>query len=136
MCDSVWSPLHSSEPTSVFVTEGSTMDSAVPIGDNTNCSRALHNSNICRQDQPVSGKPECFILRQLGPTECDQGIPYSLHCRSSSKVSPYGPHLPSGDVIVLHSLLQKQAIQQIPSSAEGLYSNMFLVPRKGEVRDL
>ena len=94
VCDSVWSPLHSSGPTNpshVFVTEGSIMDSADPIGDNTNCSRALHNSNICRQDQPVSGKLEGFILRQLGPTDCDQGIPYSPHCRSSSKVSPSQP---------------------------------------------
>ena len=51
------------------------------------------------------------------------------------KFPPHSPHLPSGDVIVLeeeiHSLLQKQAIQQIPSSAEGFYSNMFLVPKKG-----
>ena len=51
------------------------------------------------------------------------------------KFPPHSPHLPSGDVIVLeeeiHSSLQKQAIQQIPSSAEGFYSNMFLVPKKG-----
>ena len=94
VCDSVWSPLHNSRPTNpspVFVTEGSTMDSADPIRDNTNCSRALHNSNICRQDQPVSGELEGFILRQLGPTDCDQGIPYSPHCRSSSKASPSQP---------------------------------------------
>ena len=62
-----------------------------PIRDNTNCSRALHNSNICRQDQPVSGELEGFILRQLGPTDCDQGIPISPHCRSSSKVSASQP---------------------------------------------
>ena len=94
VCDSVWSPLHNSRPTNpspIFVTEGSTMDSADPIRDNTNCSRALHNSSICRQDQPVSGELEGFILRQLGPTDCDQGIPYSPHCRSSSKVSPSQP---------------------------------------------
>ena len=51
------------------------------------------------------------------------------------KFPPHSPHLPSGDVIVLeeeiHSLLEKQVIQQIPTSAEGFYSNMFLVPKKG-----
>ena len=51
------------------------------------------------------------------------------------KFSPHSPHLPSGDVIVLeediHSLLQKQVIQQVPPSAEGFYSNMFLMPKKG-----
>ena len=50
------------------------------------------------------------------------------------KFPPHSPHLPLGDVMILeeeiHSLLQKQAIQQIPSSAEGFYSNMFLVPKK------
>ena len=94
VCDSVWSPLHSFWAYQSFTClchYGSTMDSADPIGDNTNCSRALHNSNICRQDQPVSGELEGFILRQLGPTDCDQGIPYSPQRRSSSKVSPSQP---------------------------------------------
>ena len=94
VCDSSWSPLLNSGPTNpspVFDTEGSTMDSANPEGDNTNCSRALHNSNICRHDQPVPGELEGLVLRQLGPTDCDKGIPHPPHCRSSSKVSPSQP---------------------------------------------
>ena len=51
------------------------------------------------------------------------------------KFPPHSPYLPPGDVIILEeeiqSLLQKQAIQQVPTSAVGFYSNMFLVPKKG-----
>ena len=54
----------------------------------------------------------------------------------SDPVQQFPPHNPPpGDVTVLEeeikSLLQKQAIQQVPTSAEGFYSNMFLVPKKG-----
>lgn len=45
-----WSPLHNSGPTNPLLvsdTERSTMDLANQVGNNTNCSRAPHNSNIC-----------------------------------------------------------------------------------------
>ena len=64
-----------------------------------------------------------------------RGYHIPLIANPAQKFPPHSPHLTSGDVIVLeeeiHSLLQKQVIQQIPSSAEGFYSNMFLVPKKG-----
>ena len=92
--DSAWSPLHDPGPTNpslVSDTEGSTMDSADQDGNNTNCSRALHNSNICRQNQPVPVELEGLVLRQLGPTDCDKGIPHSPNLRLSSTISPSQP---------------------------------------------
>ena len=64
-----------------------------------------------------------------------RGYHIPLSADPVQKFPPHSPHLPSEDVIVLeeeiHSSLQKQAIQQIPFSAEGFFSNMFLVPKKG-----
>ena len=48
---------------------------------------------------------------------------------------PHCPRLPHEDQIALEdeikSLLQKQAIQHLPTPPLGFYSNMFMVPKKG-----
>ena len=47
---------------------------------------------------------------------------------------PHPPHLPTREASLLEEeiqlLLEKQAVQEVPASTKGFYSNMFMVPKK------
>jgi len=96
---------------------------------------------ICHSSQTFAGRISLFKLNWKALTQESwviQTVTEGYHIPLTSVPNQYhhpsNPHLSSEDIAVLEeetqSLLQKQAISQIPAPAEGFYSNMFIVPKK------
>jgi len=101
--------------------ERSTLDPTqhIPYG-RVHCSI---QSDLCRPDPIVPRELEGAKSGPMDYSDCVRGLPHSLHINT-----------PSEDLSTLkeevQSLLQKQAISQIPNQSAGFYSNMFIVPKK------
>ena len=139
VCDSVWSPLHSfwayQSFTPVFVTMDPPWTRLIQSGITPIAAELCTTQTFAGRISlfQVNWKvlsSDSWVLQTV-----TRGYHIPLSADPVQKFPPHSPHLPSEDVIVLeeeiHSSLQKQAIQQIPFSAEGFFSNMFLVPKKG-----
>ena len=65
-----------------------------------------------------------------------EGYNFCLLSNPVLQMPPHNPHLPPKDQLTLEDkvklLLQKQAIQCLPTAPVGFYSNLFMVPKKGE----
>jgi len=96
---------------------------------------------ICQMSQTFAGRISLFRSNWKALTQepwVTQTVLEGYHIPLSSTPfqcsPPCTPHLSTEDAVILEeeiqSLLQKQAICQIPAPAEGFYSNMFIVPKK------
>ena len=63
-----------------------------------------------------------------------QGYHIPLNATPGQRSRPYTPHLPTRELAFLEdeiqTLVQKQAVQEVPVTTKGYYSNMFMVPKK------
>ena len=105
---------------SLPITDQFTMGSTVSEGHTTNGRNHLSvHLELCWQSQPIQVKLGSLNSRTMGHSD-------------PSCLFPSTP--PSEDFVILReeiqSLLQKQAICQVPVSMKGFYSNMFTVPKK------
>ena len=98
----------------------------------------VHLSDLCEQNQPIQVEQEGPSSRAIGLSNSTRGLSYSPLITPVQKFPPYNPYFCIEDAAILEeeiqSLLQKQAICQIPAPTEGLYSNMFIVPKKDGVQ--
>ena len=137
--DCNWSPVCSPGPTHPspdMYPDRSTMDSSDEVGHSSNSSRALLQPRFCRQDQPVPIELESLDQQHLGSRDNDEGISHPSHIQSGSTCTASYPRLPTkghanspgrrGQIT-----LAEAAIQHLPRVSSGLYSNMFMVPKKG-----
>ena len=91
-------------------------------------------SDICRQNQPIQAELEGPNSGDLGNSDSDGRLSNTTHFYSQPTLPSIQPHLSPEDTAIMEeeiqSLLQKQAISQIPTAIKGFYSNMFIVPKK------
>ena len=96
---------------------------------------------ICQSSQTFAGRISLFKSNWKALTKEPwviqtvlQGYHIPLTSVPHQHSPPCNPHLSSKEAAVLEeeiqSLLQKQAICQIPTPTGGFYSNMFIVPKK------
>ena len=96
---------------------------------------------ICHSSQTFAGRLSLFSQNWETITQDTwviQTVTEGYHIPLTSAPNQYSfpptPHLSSEDTAVLEeeikSLLQKQAVCQIPPPVKGFYSNMFIVPKK------
>ena len=96
---------------------------------------------ICQSTQTFAGRVSLFRSNWEALTQepwviqtVSEGYHIPLMSTPHQLLPPCNPHLSTEDTVILmeeiQSLLQKQAICQIPVSTKGFYSNMFTVPKK------
>ena len=96
---------------------------------------------ICQSSQTFAGRISLFKLNWKALTQetwviqtVTEGYQIPLISTPNQHSPPFSPHLSPEDTAIMEeeiqSLLQKQAISQIPTAIEGFYSNMFIVPKK------
>jgi len=96
---------------------------------------------ICQSSQMFAGRISLFRSNWEALTQepwviqtVVEGYHIPLTSVPHQQSPPGNPHMSTEDSTILEeeiiSLLQKQAICQIPASTEGFYSNMLTVPKK------
>lgn len=119
----------------LFTSEGSTLD---PVNSERHIPNGKDHSSIqsdlCKSDQLNPAELEGTNSGAMDYSDRVRGIPHPSHFSSISALPSCSPYLPSGDLAIMEeeiqSLLQKQAVCQIPTPTRGFYSNMFIVSKK------
>jgi len=98
-------------------------------------SNSQVSSYIFWQSQPVPLQLESTDQGPVGPSDSDRGLSYpSPSSEPDQETMPYNPHFSSENQTLLqeeiHTLLEKQAIQKVPTQTKGFYSSIFMVPKK------
>ena len=114
--------------------ENPSLDLAIKDGYGSSSSRALPQAILCWKDHLIPIKLESSNLRSLGTRDRDTGWSHPTYCYSRSKVTTsYTP--PTNHRVGTFGRRDSDSCPEAgstgsPSHNKGVYSNMFIMPKK------